>query len=441
MAAYFSIAKNIGATHKKFFSFLGFITLAFGAALRYPIYWKVPNFYAEDGTVFFRSVDKSGLLSTFEPFNGYPIVGIRILANFSYYLALYPKFGNLELVAVWTAILSYTFWALLSAFTYVTLKRYVSTSIGSLGALMVLCTPLNGWNYAILGTIGNLKFAFSYLAFLLMLSRFKSDTWTITNKFLYLVCVLTNPIAIIFLPFFTLTGSWYGFKVKSQDFVFSFLIGAISVVVFFSARRYPLPTSYRSGEWDLASIIEVLFGRTLIFPFIADSYQKLSSLPVLLFCLIITLLVLRLKNPNRLTILLGLFFAIFVSIILVVTRGGISSFYFDFRDPGPAMFFYSQNMMVITSALIFLGGTNVFTNLSTNLKKLLCFLIFSAFIVLNVKGIGFNGIGVNGDWQTGQGNIKNNLSKLCREMVSEEINIPIMPGEPWYLTVPRSKVC
>jgi hypothetical protein len=41
---------------------------------------------------------------------------------------------------------------------------------------------------------------------------------------------------------------------------------------------------------------------------------------------------------------------------LIGTRGGFSSFFSQFKDPGPAMFFYAQNMIVITSTLIFLGG-------------------------------------------------------------------------------------
>jgi hypothetical protein len=441
MAVDFSKLKSIGVTHKKVFSFLGFVSLMLGAALRYPVYWKVPNFYAEDGTVFFKSVDTSGLLSTFEPFNGYPIVGIRLLANLSYYLALYPKFGNLELVAVWTAILSYAFWALLSAFTYVTLKQYADVSIGILGALMVLCTPLNGWNYAILGTIGNLKFAFCYLAFLLMLLRLKTEIWTNTSKFLYLVCVLTNPIAIIFLPFFILTERLYGFKVKGQDFVFAILIGIASIAVFFSARRYPLPTNYKSGDWNFSSLLEVVLGRTFIFPFVADAYQKLSSLTVFLFCVIVSILILSFKNPHKFTILLSFFFSMLVTMILVITRGGISSFYSDFRDPGPAMFFYPQNMMVTTSTLMFLGGTKIFLKLSHNVRYLLCGVLFFVFIVLNIKGIGFNGMGVNGELQTSQGSIKENVTKICQQEGLEQINIPIMPGPPWYLTVSSSKVC
>jgi len=432
---------TIWNNYRKTLWFFSFALLTVVTVFRYPVYWRIPNFYAEDGTVFFKSVNNNGLQSIFETFNGYPIIGLRFLTSLSYYFALYPKFGNLELVAVWMSIISYGFWAFLSIFTFSVLKHYVDFRLGILGAVLVLCAPLNGWQYAILGTLGNLKFSFSYIAFLLLLSRLKTQSWTNSNKFFYVVCILTNPIAIIFLPGFLISMKWNPMRVTKIDFFFAGTVLLVFARIYSSAQNFPLPASYKSGTWGLANLFEVILGRTVYFPFAADQYQNFSIVFMIFTSLFVYIIFLKYPNANKYSVAVGVTTAILITTIFIVTRGGFSTFYDQFKDPGPAMFFYPQNMVILTSTIIFLGGTPFYSHINSSARISFCILILLVFLSLNAKGIGFNNTGVNGDWQTNQGSVKDNQAISCLNLEMDEVSIPILPGTPWSVTVPRSQVC
>jgi hypothetical protein len=77
--------------------FLIFIAIA---VVRNPVYLQFPNFYAEDGVVFFKDSYSHGFLSIFQTFNGYPLLGIRIISLLGTSLSLFPFLHNLVLVAI-----------------------------------------------------------------------------------------------------------------------------------------------------------------------------------------------------------------------------------------------------------------------------------------------------------------------------------------------------
>lgn len=423
-------------------TFLALLVMFFSiAVIRYPIYLSVPNFYAEDGTVFFQSSMDKGLFGILDPFNGYPILGIRLMSLIAYYLSFYPLIGNIQAVAIANAIVSMMFWSMLAVCTLFVLRRYVDRYLGILGSILIVLLPLNGWNYAILGTLGNMKFGFVYLSFLLWLSRCNSGKWTTANKLGYLICFLTNPISVIFLPFFLLTNKANVFAVKMKDFIYSVTILILAFVIIFSAQNHDLPKDYTSGKWSFSQMAEVLVLRTLFFQFSSGIYQFFNVSLVLIVLTLLAVAIIKLKSGHGNIAILGFFFSTVISIIILVTRGGLSSFYEDFKDPGPAQFFYPQNMIAMTSTVILFGGSNLYRNLNFNTRKLLVASVLLTHLIFNFEGIGFLGKGVNGTWQAEQGSIRDNLKQLCVSHPSGIIDVPIMPGNPWVISIPREDVC
>jgi hypothetical protein len=343
-------------------------------------------------------------------------------------------------VAIFTALISYLFWASLSMFTFFVLKNFVDRPLQYLGALLILLTPLSGWNYAILGTIGNLKFGFLYIAFLLMIKRITEYEWTRINKIIYICCIFTNPMAIIFLPGF-LYSRESQFTKKRMDLIIAFALVLVTIIIVRTAARYPLPDEYASGAWTSTQFLEVIIGRTVFFALAADFYQNLSTFIVGLLFLIVFATSLSRNNRNRFYGIVAIGTAITASLILMFTRGGLNLFYNGYKDPGPAQFFYPQNMIIIFAFIILLGGSNFYSKKQLRWKFVSSSFLLLLYLLFNMQGIGFNGIGVNGAWQTEKGSINQNLQKLCNSRESKEINIPIMPGEPWVMSMPRNEVC
>lgn len=433
--------KDIGIYTSKFRYLVILAGLSILTCLRYPVYLTTPNFYAEDGTEFFQNANENGLLGVLHTFNGYPIVGMRLMANVAYYFSLFPITKNLQVTAISFALVSYFFWSLLSFCTWLVLRKYVSNSLSILGSSLVLLTPLNGWNYAILGTIGNVKFGFLYIAFLLLLNRWKESKWTNFSKLVYVLCFLTNPISIILLPGFVYSFDKKHFTITKFERYFVGILTITTLIIIYYAEKYPLPSNYSEGEWDFSKLIEVTMGRTLFFPFSSSLYQSYSELLFLLISLTIASILYVFPNKNLRYFIFGVITSTTVSLITVYSRGGISVFYNDYLDPGPAQFFYAQNMMVVTSLIILIGGWKPLKKIIPGHLVALYVFLALLFLVFNIRGIGFNGLGENGKWQTEKGSINQNLLQLCDKRTPAVVDIPIMPGDPWVLSMPRRDVC
>jgi hypothetical protein len=418
--------------------FLIFLAIA---VLRNPVYLLFPNFYAEDGTVFFKDSYSHGFLSLFETFNGYPILGIRLISLLGTSISLFPFFHNLVLVAIMFSLLSYIFWALLAFLTVRELRHFVETSWAYLGGFLVLLMPLSGWNYAILGTLGNLKFGFLYLAFLLMVERLHKNNWTKSNKFIFVICVLTNPTSAIFLPFFYLSRKKLVISKSAMDYLFGSLTIIVVVLIYVNSRKYILPKEYVSGNWTFWNFLKVVTGQTFIFPLNSSLYSK-NSLLIGLLALLVTLVAFSKLSPiSRLFIISSFLCAMFLSSFILFNRQGLILFYSSPTNPGPAQFFYPQNMIVIFCFVIIAESIMSSIGRSFVLYKMAPVFFFCLYIWGNYPGIGFGGLGPNAAWQKSFSSIEKNTDKACKGAIENLVNIEIIPGVPWKLTLPENVIC
>lgn len=422
-------------------NFLIFLIFVAIVILRNPVYLQFPNFYAEDGVVFFKDSYSKGFLSLFETFNGYPLVGIRIISLLGTSLSLFPFLHNLLLVAILFSLLSYIFWALLAFLTVRELRNFVDRFWAYLGGFLVLLIPLSGWNYAILGTIGNLKFGFLYLAFLLMVERLHRNDWTKSNKSLLMICVLTNPMSAIFLPFFYFSKQKPLISKSATDYMFGIFTIIVGMVIYVNSRTYILPKEYVSGYWSFWDFTKVVTGRTFIFPLTSSLYSE-NFLIITVLTLLVTVVALNnLSSPNRIFIITSLLCAVFVSSFILFSRQGLIVFYSPATNPGPAQFFYPQNMIVMFCFVII--AESIARRFYRGLVpyKIAPVILFSLYIWGNYQGIGFGGVGPNAAWQKSFNSIDKNTAEACKGEIKNLVEIEILPGMPWKLTLPKSVVC
>ena len=402
--------------------------------LRYPAYLKYPNFYAEDGTVFFSDVVAHPLKSLLFGFNGYPIVGLRLISLCALFLSFFFIFHNITFFVITLSVLSYLLWALLGLYTFFVLSKILSSRFAFLGSLLIVLVPINGWNYAILGTLGNLKFAFIYLGFLSVINKLADRKWSFTSFSIFLFSVLTNPLAIIFFPLTLLTTLELKLSRNRLDYLLIVPFSIIAIAIFRSVKVASIPLEYSQGEFTPSQILETVFSRTLAFPINSNSYLSLGNLNLIV---VLILFVLSLLYKNYLPLIILLLCSV-ISFVIVSARHNLIPFFSGYRDSGPAQFFYAQNMIVVFIVVLLLGKN--LSRFDKN-KSMILVLITALFLASNSEGIGFGFTGENSKWHKTFGNIRENLGKACKISTGNKVVITIIPGDPWSLSLSKEVYC
>jgi hypothetical protein len=173
-------------------------------ALRFPSVFHGTNFYAEDATEFVNRIYQEGYLSALgQPFNGYLVLVQYALAAVA--VGIQQIFGlPLYVLPNIIAVLSCLMLGAIVALPFVLFRRELGVSLSLLVVLFGAFVPLHSSDYAVIGTIGNLKFAFLYAAFLLVLFRIhhpRERTKTYITDVLLLLCIFTNPATVLVMPF------------------------------------------------------------------------------------------------------------------------------------------------------------------------------------------------------------------------------------------------
>lgn len=174
---------------------------------RYRPNFAYPNFYGEDGVVYTKMLQDKGYLGALlTPFNGYLIMGLYLVmyaGTLSNHILGGGLFSHLPFHY---ALASCLFMGTVFSLPYILFRK----ELGKLASLTIVIlsafVPLKMRDYAVIGTIGNLKFVFVYLAFLLILYRVlhrgdKRPYRSFLIDFTLLISVFTNGGVVLLLPF------------------------------------------------------------------------------------------------------------------------------------------------------------------------------------------------------------------------------------------------
>ncbi len=80
--------------------------------------------------------------------------------------------GGINTLPMVTAGVSAVFLGLCAVLPFALFRRELGSGISLLAGLLLVLVPMYSYDYAILGTLSNLKFAFLYIAFILALYRY-----------------------------------------------------------------------------------------------------------------------------------------------------------------------------------------------------------------------------------------------------------------------------
>lgn len=452
--------RKLHAKHYLLFTLVGAGVIATMGAyifyLRYPFALDSPNFYAEDGKDFLVNlIEKGPIAGSLTVFNGYLIVGqylVGVAAEFINALLFQGKFVHLpESIA----IASYGFFGVVCMLPWLLFRRKLGSLVAFLTVVVLWITPLGGYDYAVIGTIGNLKFAFLFIATLLILYRNDESLcrkiWQfILIDIVLLLCVLTNIVTLGLIPLILiryrhdLYDIWKRKKGALKALLYNpafisatilALLSAVYVLLVYINGVPKLP-GYLDGPLDKSAMLALVYRAStygILFPlslYMNNFYALIS---------ILLALIVALRSKYRWTLLLiGYVMALNV-IGFVYNRPGVSG-YFAAYDAGvwPGHFFYAGTML-------FVFGLALLGSYRFNRMKILTQAV-SALVIVSLAFMVFPAAGYTKKDVYGETtpSIRAQLVDKCRNRGVEpdkELTLTIYPTPAWTMSLARHHVC
>ncbi len=426
-------------------------------AFRYQAALSMPNFYAEDGTVFLVNIiDHNIVGATLTAFNGYLVVGQYLVMDAAYatYSILDLPFTKLPLLI---AISSCLFLGLTVSLPFILFRQELGWVVAIVTSVLLAFTPMPGSDYAIIGTIGNLKFAFLFWATLLIIYRnihHKNTMKTVIVDCLLLLCVLTNGPVVVLLPFilWPYRKEIIGF-VKNKRLELSFLkrTDVISAVILASIsalyllivylKGIPVLQDYLNGPYNAAATDNIIYRATIyswLYP-LSQFHEFIRSLPRSVIGLVVVGLlavflgwVYIINKRGKLVFSFGLFAIAISTIAFVATRPGIGNYMLEYVK-FPDQFFYTQSLI-----FVFITMWVIAPYIKSRGRQIA--LVITAVIFLCMSAQWGSSWGENVAVYQQRGNIYDNTYNACHNN-KEQVTIPVYPTEIWNVTVDRDQAC
>ena len=372
---------------------------------RYPENFTYPNFFAEDGIDFVKNLTEWGFFrSLVEPFNGYFISGVYLLTELGVLVnqALYD--GEFVFLPKSLAIVSYSFLGLCCTSPIIFLRSVAKLHVLSYLCILLSLVPFPSSDFTTIGTIGNLKFAFAYIAFLCGFYRASLPTWSsriIACDFVMLLCIYTiasSYFALLLLVASTAIRVWQ--KTKSLGSVKLALAGNISfwsclILVIISTvqiwvvltKGLPKFEHYLNEPFEWSKLIEVTVARAYLYPLLAPGYNWLNDyLSIAIFTSLCFYINLKATLRAKKFFFTGCIYTALCLFLLLYNRTGITFHYENYKTTGFDNFFYTYNFIFATITIVAFGSI-CSKHTATAPTKITLILLASVLVIGNIKSI------------------------------------------------------
>jgi hypothetical protein len=445
------IAKN------KSFQFWAFFAGLFALSF-FIFFWRFPdaffqtNFYAEDATFSLKIIDKQFFGALFERFNGYYIFGLYILTGIALFLnkIIFADFLSLPKSI---ALISYAFFSF--SVTLPILLFWNKIKKTNLVFLVVLSSfvPLAGFDYAVIGNVGNLKFIFSYIAFLFIVYRIYlpegGGRGYILADFVIFICAYTNPAVYLLFPviYFSylrkvfLEKSGLRGLLKDKSFL-SVLILALALAVqliVIKLQGIPELRGYMNESFDYKKTIEIFLARPYLYAVIYNFFDRLNDFWSLFLFSFLCILA-WIYGRKKWIYLFSVYSILAITVIFVSARTGVHVFFDSYKMPsGPSQFFYTQNLIFY---FIFIWFLQEFFSHIEKQTKVLIFVFVAGFFLLSFPKSGSFG---KNNAMLQVGTFEENAKKACKTSNhgGDKVKVVLYPNPDMTITelFPKKLIC
>lgn len=452
--------------------FCVYLTLVFLVTLA--LIWRFPNnifhanFYAEDGSVFLQNIIDNGWVhAALTPFNGYSVIGMYLIEGFGWVLnVIFGHEGLLSLPAYFV-LASILFMAAVIALPYVLFRKSFGVAKTLIIVLFGALVPLPSSPHIVIGTVGNQKWMFMYLAFLLVLYRLKNYKKLtvfalVCTDLGLLISAYTNTTVYLLMPLLAIPYLHEVWLARRKDIMASIRkvitrVDTISLLVLFmlllpqvlyvGLHGIPKLPGYLDSPYNAERTIEIFIHRTYLFGITSLFNKYMSDLVALgIFGIFVALGWRFLKKFERNAFFIGLYAAGFASALFVFNRPGVSDFFFGYfrYGSGPDQFFYAQTLIMYTPIVLLVFA--LATILKNKTYQHVVIALFVMFVVLSA--VISNALLVE-RWRNasvfendGRTFINQSLNS-CNQQKGKKLKVVVYPynNGQFELTVKRSLVC
>ncbi|MDB5178145.1 MAG: hypothetical protein JWN01_88 [Patescibacteria group bacterium] len=418
---------------------------------RFPNNLLYPNFYAEDGSILARNILAHGwgqaLMTTF---NGYYIWGLYLLEGAGFALNSLIYHGQLVDLPKSFALISYGFLGFTAALPVLLLRPYINLAWRVVAGIAIAFVPLPTTDYAVIGTIGNLKFLFVPIALMLLLYRIalpRSSRRIILADVGLMLCVYTNVTVYALLPAILLADGlrprqlWHMRGVLRRNNVALWSAVGLGLAVCYqlyvvATQGIPPTPGYLDTPIQPGALVEVGVARSYLFPLIYWCYKSFNNITIIGSALVLTGLVVYFgRQANRRAYALMALAIALMTGLFVATRPGVTALYKGYFGSGPDQFFYGQNIVFLL-AIVLLAADGL-RRLRPAWRPFAPMLLAGLLLVPTAQAGSY---GARDFMQHDIGTIKANAQKACaREGAS--VTLPLYPVAGFNLSAPRSQVC
>lgn len=445
--------------NKKYINILFYLSLFLLSFLifffRFPNAFFYPNFYAEDGRDFTMNIINNGFIGAlFTRFNGYYIFGLYVLTYIPIMISKFFSEGFILIPKI-MSIVSYGFLAFVCTLPVLLFKDNIKKLSLFFLVLFSSFVPLVGADHAIVGTIGNLKFVFTYVGFLLIMYRINSEhkvTSILLIDFFILVCAYTNPSIYLIFPFIyykyikdiVSDKKWLMALRKlfrhNVAFRSALVLGLLSMIQLLIIFHYGLatPENYLNEPYKLSNTLELFIARPYLFSFIYPVYEKFNDYSVVLLFLMFLAVILKYgKRENRIVYAAGIYTIFMATLIFVVTRPGISTYFHGYKLPGGfAQFFYTQNILFYFISFLLLD--DVLERFFYKKARRFVYFLILFVLIFSVPSSGSFG---SNNFMQQLGSFSENAKTACNSSSNDFLYVKIYPEAFWDMRVPRTLLC
>ena len=419
--------------------------------LRFPNNFTAPNFYGEDGSIYVVNIFELGFIKALiTAFNGYFITGLYLLTGFGFLLNMVFFQSNFADLPRSISIVSYLFIGFSLTLPVLLFRKQLTKYWAVVLVLLSAFVPLRQSDYAILGTIGNLKWLFFYIAFLLIIYRIinykkKWNQLAIVDLSI-LVCAYTNSttyllIPIAFAPYIidyikALKGPTVSKSFQASSFwsLCAVAILLLPQLIYVRIHGIPKIPGYLDTPFDASRAIEIFIGRSFEYGFTYGAYHPFTDfMAITVVAVATTCLYLFYNKKYRPILLIGIYAVVCATLLFVVNRPGISDFFYGYKSGGPDQFFYVQNLIVY-----FLVVAAFFTKNITKMTKWLLASLLTVFIIANYPLS--SSLGRNDTMQKTRGDIYTNLKEQCQKP-AQDFTLSIYPSKDWEISTNKAQAC
>jgi len=413
-------------------------------------FFKIPNFLVEDATVIYANVFTNNAIDAITTtFNGYLIVGQYLLAYVA--LGLNGLVGSgLDTLPIVTAVVACLFLGLAASLPYILFRKELGTKLSLVVVLLTALVPMYSYDYAILSSLSNLKFVFLYIAFMLILYRYKRHSLRgyIIIDSLLLLSVLTNATVVVLTPllFLPLLPSIRERKrflqeVLSGQVISAVIVSVLSVtyVLLAVSKGIVTPPGYLDAPLQAQSVLPLL-DRSTTFAWLYPITSVINSYFVIsLFGILAVYIahIFKREPAERLFIAVFLWTIVSATVLLLTSRSGLGTLFTTYvHKGGPDQFFYAQNMVVIFATLWLLRKQ---INKLRGARVVMLVALGLLYLLLAIP----HGSSLGGSTVVYKemGTIDHNLEKACKLYPGDEVVVQIYPTPYWQWRVDRARAC